>query len=483
MNKFDCEHLIAMGRRIPTPFYISIEKEQSTEEIRIESVLRIVPGKRLVGLSVWQNQKVIVKLFFGPGHWKRNLLSDIRGINLLRQRHIPTADIVHQTNMADTRGAVLLIDYLEQGESLQTLISDTEEEEKKLSLIKMAIATIAKCHRSGLWQKDIHLDNFMLAGERVYLLDGGDIGAEDADIDKQVALDNLALFLAQFSVDWDKHIPHLLDHYQQHSQNLTETESSAMSTRVISQRLQRLNHYERKLFRSTTANRKIHRTNKFVVYDRSIHSEEIEKFIATPDAYIDNNKLMKAGNASTVAAISLAGSTYVLKRYNLKSLWHSIKYLFKPSRAHQSWLNASILGMLGIATPHPYLVYEERLFGMFRRRAFFLSQKLDAPNLLEKSQANNGQEFPIKKLVAAFKELFDTMLTYQISHGDMKASNFIFHDDLLYVLDLDAMKRHKSREAFLRSMEKDLARFMKNWQGSVFEPEFRQLVESIELTP
>ena len=179
----------------------------------------------------------------------------------------------------------------------------------------------------------------------------------------------------------------------------------------------------------------------------------------------------------------MSGSTYVLKRYNLKSLWHSIKYLFKPSRAHRRWLNASVLEMLGIATPHPYLMYEERLFGVFRRRAFFLSQNLEAPNLLEQSESNRAQELPVEKIAAAFKQLFDAMLTYQISHGDMKASNFVFHNDLLYVLDLDAMKRHKNREVFLRSMEKDLARFMRNWQGTAFETDFRELVESVELSP
>ena len=84
MNKFDCEDLIAMGRHIPTPFYICVAEEPPKEAIKIEKILRIVPGKRLIGLSNWHNQSVIVKLFFGPGRWERNLLSDLRGINLLK---------------------------------------------------------------------------------------------------------------------------------------------------------------------------------------------------------------------------------------------------------------------------------------------------------------------------------------------------------------------------------------------------------------
>lgn len=483
MNKFDCEHLIAMGRHIPTPFYVSVAEESSEKAIKIEKILRIVPGKRLIGLSNWQNQSVIVKLFFGPGRWRRNLLSDLRGINLLKQRHIPTPDIVHQTNMVDGCGAVLLIDYLEQGKNLNLLIEETNNCAEKLSIIKMAVATIAKCHRTGLWQDDIHLDNFMLVGESLYLLDGGDISAVDNDIDLQIALDNLALFFAQFSVSMDRHIPQLLEYYWEHNDSLPQIETTSMTSRVISQRKKRLSQYERKLFRSTTANRSVHTANKFVVYNRNIHSEELKQFIADPDTYINKNNLLKAGNASTVASITLASKPYVLKRYNLKSLWHSIKYLFKPSRAHHSWLNASVLEMLGVATPHPYLFYEERIFRIFRRRAFFLSENLDAPTLLEQMQSKREQSFPIERLVLEFKYLFDTMCTYRISHGDMKASNFIFDSDRLYVLDLDAMKRHVNEEVFLRAIKKDLTRFMKNWQGTVFESKFKKLIDDLEFNP
>jgi tRNA A-37 threonylcarbamoyl transferase component Bud32 len=139
--------------------------------------------------------------------------------------------------------------------------------------------------------------------------------------------------------------------------------------------------------------------------------------------------------------------------------------------------------MLGVATPHPYLFYEERIFRVFRRRAFFLSKNLDAPTLLEQIQSKREQSFPIERLVLAFKYLFDTMCTYRISHGDMKASNFIFDGDRLYVLDLDAMKRHVNEEVFLRAIKKDLTRFMKNWQGTVFESKFKKLIDDIELNP
>ena len=137
--------------------------------------------------------------------------------------------------------------------------------------------------------------------------------------------------------------------------------------------------------------------------------------------------------------------------------------------------------MLGINTPHPYLIYEERAFWLLRRRAFFLSEDLDESNLLEKFEKSGADALPIETLVLAFKQLFETMNTYLITHGDMKASNFVYLRDRLYVLDLDAMQRHKSRRSFNKVFQKDLKRFMMNWRGSSIESQFAAMVVNIQL--
>ena len=64
------------------------------------------------------------------------------------------------------------------------------------------------------------------------------------------------------------------------------------------------------------------------------------------------------------------------------------------------------------------------------------------------------------------------MADTHISHGDLKATNFIYSNDKLYVLDLDAMTRHKGRASFHKSFRKDLDRFTTNWAGRLeFESE------------
>ncbi|MBM88886.1 MAG: hypothetical protein CMQ41_10965 [Gammaproteobacteria bacterium] len=469
-----------MGRNIPTPFILNLDKMGQKEEISIEIILRLIPGKRLVGISSWRNQKVILKLFFKPGHSQRNMLSDIRGITLLQKRHIPTPEILLQASTTDKKGAALLIEYLEQGISLKSLVEKADEEEQVTSHIKVATTLIAKCHQQGLWQNDIHLDNFMMVEETAYILDGGDIREVSTDVHAEASLQNLALFLAQFTVGKDRYIPTIISIYQSVRENFPEIELEDFILRVKRQRNGRLGHLEKKLFRSTTVNRAIRNQEKFVVYNRQIHSNEVEKFIENPGIKIDWDEIIKNGNASTVYRIALGGDRYVLKRYNLKSFWHGFKYLFRRSRAHHSWRNAWVLNMLGIDTPHPYLMYEERMVWFLRKRAYFLCEDLNEKNLLDKLEVD-FKELPIEKIVRAFRALFEIMIEYKISHGDMKASNFVFHDDRLYVLDLDSMKRHKNRDKFTKAMKKDLDRFLRNWEGGCLESRFKQLVADINL--
>jgi len=78
--------------------------------------------------------------------------------------------------------------------------------------------------------------------------------------------------------------------------------------------------------------------------------------------------------------------------------------------------------------------------------------------------------------VALFRGLFKIMADYQISHGDMKATNFLLKDDKIFVLDLDTMTRNTSKGKFMEKFRKDLKRFRKNWVGTSMEPEVRTLL-------
>lgn len=486
MNTLTCVNLASMGRHIPTPFRLPVEDEQGQVTLEIKSILRIVPGRRLVALARWRDREVIVKVFFHARHWKRNLLRDVEGIKLLIEAKIPTPKLLSQLSSEDNRGGVLIIDYLQQATSLNALLQSTGNEDEIDELMNRAIETIADCHQAGLLQKDIHLDNFMLASERVYLLDGSEIKAVENRLDDESCRQNLALFFAQFPADFDDKAPALLRTYQL-QRDLPQT--MELGELIKQARRLRLAKFERKLFRSTSANRSEQSFSRFCVYDRSIHSDELQRFIKNPDSFISQDKLLKQGNTSTVALVEIDGREFVLKRYNIKGFWHGLSRMMRPSRAHHSWRNASILEMLGVATPHPYLLLEERAFWTFRRRAYFLCEYISEVDLGtqwtnpdEGSNVEQGlNKAESSELIELFRQYLKLMNDYHISHGDMKSTNFIISDKRLYVLDLDAMRRHDSNRVFNQKFAADLARFRKNWIASPLEPAVDLMLEEVEL--
>lgn len=484
-----------MGRQIPAPFRLPIVEEKGGEAqgqsvLEIEWVLRLVPGRRLVALARWGDRLVIVKLFFHAGQWKRHMLRDRNGVNLLRQSGVPTPELLLETTTTDGKGGVLIIEYLQQGTSLSSLLEAAVNEADIDEVINLAVKTIALCHQAGLWQRDIHLDNFMLAAGVVYLLDGGDIKAEER-LDNKISRQNLALFFAQFPAIFDEKASVHLDQYQIHRTEPVDVKLGSFRNEIRQARKSRIAKFERKLFRSTTANRSERSTSKFYVHDRSIHSPELDRFIKDPDSFIHQDKLLKQGNSSTVALVEIDGREFVLKRYNIKSFWHGLSRMMRPSRAHHSWRNASVLEMLGVATPHPYLFLEERIFWVFRSRAYFLCEYIAAQDVGTawgmqgaSEEADEGwNRTGNEEVVELFRQFLKLMNDYQISHGDMKATNFIIRDKQLFVLDLDAMKRHQSQGAFAQKFAADLARFRKNWIGGPLEPLVDLMIEEIELLP
>ena len=72
------------------------------------------------------------------------------------------------------------------------------------------------------------------------------------------------------------------------------------------------------------------------------------------------------------------------------------------------------------------------------------------------------------------------MIEYKISHGDMKASNFLYWNNKIVVLDLDGMRRHRSQRVFKKAIKKDFDRFLKNWKGTEYEQPFENIIDELK---
>lgn len=477
MSQVTCKELIKKGRHIPVPFEIFLRDAGADTTLHIQAILRIVPRKRLVALATWKGTTCIAKLFFGRAHWQQNRQRDLTGVTQLRDAGILTPEVVGVFDTPEGDGGVILFEYLEKARSLLDLFTAATIDAERRDIVDKAIASIAQCHDAGLQQDDIHLDNFMLEGDRLYVLDGYDIKQHPTALSPAARRVNLGLFFAQLAVAMDVNIPHWLSHYGCHSTGMEGESLATLTTVVRSARQRRLFIIENKLFRSATATRLVQSRTRLAVYDRTRHSPALERLIADPDQALAGGTMLKDGGASTVALIDHEGRQYVLKRYNIKGFLHGLKRLFQPSRAHKSWRSAATLLALGVATPQPCLFVEERLCWLLRRRAWFLCEYVPAPSVLQLLEEGRLDGDLQCKILAQFNQLFQVMREYNISHGDMKASNFIYHDERLYVIDLDATKRHRSAAAARSSLQKDIERFRRNWIGTPLEQPVQAMLE------
>lgn len=472
----------ARSLALPVCLDVQLNDRSPMERLEILRFFRVLPGKRVVCLARWRDRLVVAKIFLSPKGWRRHLLRETNGITVLLSEGIPTPKIEGIGTSADKLAGVLLLEYLDQSQSVRKNWKNSSLEERE-RLLRSVVRLIAQCHSRGLLQHDIHLDNFISQQQKLFLLDAADVEKRDEPsdmdgVDNLRSMQNLALFFAQFPVFNDRCVPQMYEYYRSLRPEAQLSADIALFNAILrKKRLGRVAVVENKLYRSSTANVCKRSWSQFVVYRRKLESPAWQAFIENPDNFIAEGKCLKNGNSSTVALIEIDNKPYVVKRYNLKSPWHFLRRMLRPSRAWVSWRNAHVLRLLGVATPAPRLMMERR-FGFLRRQAYFVSKFTQGESVL-----HSILETPINsplwsQTLAQFNELFEVMSEYGVVHGDTKATNFILGKKRLKVLDLDAMYMEQDKARFQKAFQKDLLRFADNWQGDT--QKHQQVLELIK---
>ena len=72
----------------------------------------------------------------------------------------------------------------------------------------------------------------------------------------------------------------------------------------------------------------------------------------------------------------------------------------------------------------------------------------------------------IKKTLGEIVEIFCKLRHERISHGDLKASNILLSSRGPVLIDLDAMRQHKTESKYQQAARKDINRFLRNWEDN-----------------
>jgi len=430
------EMLERAGWQTPALFSLDLPAGGHLEFRRI---LRWLPGRRVSGEACWNGRQVFAKLFIGEAA-QRHAGREQRGLAALRAGGLPTPALL--ASVACPGGAQLVLS------EFKPAARSLDQAAGELYLLGPAFALLGRLHAAGLVHDDLHLGNFLLVDQALQFIDGDGVRPGTAAQQR----DNLALLLSQLPVTLDESRGSLLAAYVQ------PVAADGLDGQVEAWRQRRRDRFLAKTLRNCTQFAVSRENGRFVAVLRTAQAS-LAPLIDRPDDAIDRGQRLKCGGTSTVAAVDVGGEALVVKRYNLKNWRHALSRAWRPSRAWHSWREAHRLAFYGIATPPPLAMLEER-HGPWRGRAFLVTAFCAGIRL---GDCLRAEEVPDGPLAHALEALFTALCRLRITHGDLKASNLLWHEGRLQVIDLDAMRQHRSEAAFRRAWRRDRARLLRNW--------------------
>jgi len=438
--------------------------------LAISQVHRYLPGRRITAKAFLDNEQtpVLAKIFLGTRAQQR-VNAELDGLALLSNAGVPCPKVL-QHYFLSTNGQVITTEYFEGASTLadrlgkalnlnaKTDVNPSNDE--VLGILLRAIRAVGRMHQAGLIHEDLHFANILFVGDITYLLDGDKVRKVKYNGEIQ---QNLAVFFAQLQPAQDRFQSCLLSAYERSYPSARFINEGSMIEELEGetrkQRLRRLKDFLSKALRDCTLFRVSKSFRRFIACSRG---EEIfvAPLLKDPNSFMGDN-IIKSGKTCTVSRAVVGGKRVVIKRYNIKGFRHLVGRFWRSTRAERSWLAANRLRFWGIPTPTPIALIEERL-GPLRGRSWYVMEDLRGERMdvhYGDFQSNTAFQQESESLQTLFTQLRDQ----NISHGDMKASNFIWAGNKWWLIDLDSVRAHQHREGFEKAWRRDQLRFRANW--------------------
>jgi len=449
-------------KQLAVPFNMDMAGQQYS----CYKVLRLLPKKRLVVEAKSEQHHAVIKLFSAEHKGRREVDREYDGYQAAKAAGVNVPELLFAAGN-QTGCLSIAYQYIDKAETL--LAVDAGQRQAQLSAL---FEMVAKLHSYGIYQDDIHLDNFLLAEGQLYLVDLGSIKKQELGegLGQKASMKNLAHLVAEFSREEQKLLtPFIEQYYHQrggHYNNL-EQMHFAKFCRKAWQRRKR--NYLKKQFRNCTMTRYQSSLSQQTAFRSVFLKGETKDFISNIEQLMADGLPLKEGNSATVVKAEIDGKPIVIKRYNMKSTGHFLRRCLRPSRAAVSWRNANLLAFIGLATAKPIGFIENRRFGL-RHKAYFICEYIEAQEL----SSLYAQRAPTESELQQIKMIFAQLEQEQISHGDLKASNLLLDEQgRVLLIDLDAMQgAHHCSHTFNKAFAEDKKRFMENWQNSEMSEQF-----------
>lgn len=153
----------------------------------------------------------------------------------------------------------------------------------------------------------------------------------------------------------------------------------------------------------------------------------------------------------------------IVKKFKFKGWTHSILRSIDKSRARNYWTSAQAIKNIGINTPSPLAMIEQKLgpiiFESYIITEFYTGQ--NAKKIIE--QPNYYSRDFVENFVDNVVSIMSTMFQSNMTHGDTKVPNFMIKNNEVCIIDLDVVRTHKLGINFKKYIKQDIERFERDW--------------------
>ncbi len=423
--------------------------------------MRHIEGRRSVYEGTAECGAVIVKVYRSAVQGRRHFRRDLRGFERLARRGIPTAAVAAGGRCNE--GWALALEKIAGAEDVHTLFEGLSDWGAKQRIGAAIFDLLGRMHEAGVLQRDLHLGNFLWDGQAVYAMDPAQMRFYSKPIHRSRSLRQAAALLGSFLTLGREEKTALLDVYAQRrgwgrEVGLTDRLERSARKMVLAAQKKGL----RKTLRNSKRFVVLNPDGRRGVFVRSaFEGVALGDFIATVDAAMEAGQILKRGGTCFVSRIDLRGQAIVVKRYNYKGLWHSLRHTIKGSRARKCWLLGHRLCGAGIACARPLGFLEQRRLGLIRQ-SYILNTFIEGPDLRCFLQAPELSEETKRAVIRHTEALLERLAECGMTHGDPKPSNILIDGtNEPALIDLDSIRHHRlffTRTLYAGKMKKAFGR-------------------------
>jgi tRNA A-37 threonylcarbamoyl transferase component Bud32 len=327
---------------------------------------------------------------------------------------------------------------------------------------------LAKQHSKGVLQKDLHLGNFLQAGDQIYSIDPSQMQFFHRQVPRKKSISQLALLLCSLpAIDIKSARVICEEYFEVRGWHFEKSDEALFQQQLTVHRKRGVRHGLKKCLRTSKRFLRIRDGGTIAVFDKDFYrGANPLDFTKQIDILMDEGRVLKNGNTCYVSRLMWNGEDVVVKRYNHKGFVHSLRHTIKRSRAHSGWLHAHRLGMLEVSTPEP-LAYIEQRKGFLIWKSYLVTQYVEGQRLYDFLRDENVAQQQRSTATQQVKNLLDKMGKYRITHGDLKHSNILITETGPVLTDLDGMTVHCWDLLYRNRRAKDIERFIRGTNISI----------------